>query len=97
MERERDGQAYSSSPPATSAFGPLCEDVAELGVVLVLVHVMYADVSVWMVLSANVDMPRFWGDRKKRTFAGYRVWGICALGRDRTDTRSRGTGARDRV
>lgn len=34
---------------------------------------------------------------KKRTFADYRVWGTCALGLDRTDTRSRGTGARDRV
>ena len=56
MERERS--AYSSSPPATAAFGPLREDVAELGVVLVLVHVMYADMSVGG-LSANVDMPRF--------------------------------------
>ena len=58
MERGWDGWAYSSSSPATAAFGPLSEDVAELGVVLVLVHVMYADMSVGG-LSANVDMPRF--------------------------------------
>lgn len=64
MERERDGQAYSSSPPATSAFGPLCEDVAELGVVLVLVHVMYADVSVSP--SATISSHGLGG--KKRTY-----------------------------
>ena len=53
MERGWDGWAYSSSSPATAAFGPLSEDVAELGVVLVLVHVMYADVSVSP--SANIS------------------------------------------
>lgn len=52
----------SSSPPATSAFGPLREDVAELGVVLVLVHVMYADMSL-QIIGSGVLVLSVWTER----------------------------------